>query len=409
MKILYLAFACNPFAGSEAQCGWSWPMAMRGYADVSVLTREENRADINRYLRENKIDDIQVFYHDIPPCVNLYYKKGKLYHLYYLLWQKTAVSYVRKLQEQHRFDYIHHVTLGDFRSVGGCWRLKPKFIFGPVGGAQTTPAVLRAYTQTEHRQEVRRERVNRVVGAMPSYRRALDHAEYVFAANKETQAFLQKRMSHPERCRLLTENGVRGKNLKKPEKKTEKEKVALLWAGRMVNRKGLALLLDILKLVKTKKEYVLRLAGNGPEMENLKRQTADLGLKDKVEFLGKVSYKEMRQIYANSDIFVFPSLRETTGSVLFEAMANGIPVITFRQNGGALLIDDSCGRTIPLEQSLEEVKESFAQAIRELTDDFSLRVKLGQNAYRRIEEMYTWEKKCKMFRQEYLQERDSAK
>ena len=85
-------------------------------------------------------------------------------------------------------------------------------------------------------------------------------------------------------------------NLKKPEKKTEKEKVALLWAGRMVNRKGLALLLDILKLVKTKKEYVLRLAGNGPEMENLKRQTADLGLKDKVEFLGKVSYKEMRQI-----------------------------------------------------------------------------------------------------------------
>ena len=73
------------------------------------------------------------------------------------------------------------------------------------------------------------------------------------------------------------------------------------------------------------------------------------------------------------------------------------------------MIDDSCGRTIPLEQSLEEVKESFAQAIRELTDDFSLRVKLGQNAYRRIEEMYTWEKKCKMFRQEYLQERDSAK
>ena len=66
MKILYLAFACNPFVGSEAQCGWSWPMAMREYAAVSVLTRKENKKDIEKFLSQKKIKNINVFYCDIP-------------------------------------------------------------------------------------------------------------------------------------------------------------------------------------------------------------------------------------------------------------------------------------------------------------------------------------------------------
>ena len=77
MKILYLAFACNPFAGSEAQCGWAWPMVMRKYAEVAVLTRKENRSDIERFLEEKAIKNIKVFYHDIPEWMNFYYKKGK--------------------------------------------------------------------------------------------------------------------------------------------------------------------------------------------------------------------------------------------------------------------------------------------------------------------------------------------
>ena len=45
MNILYLAFACNPYTGSEAQCGWSWVVGMRKYAQVSVVTRKENEQE----------------------------------------------------------------------------------------------------------------------------------------------------------------------------------------------------------------------------------------------------------------------------------------------------------------------------------------------------------------------------
>ena len=72
MKILYIAFACNPYIGSEAQCGWSWPANMRKYADVSVVTRRENRTDIERYMNEKDIHNIKVFYHDVPDCINPY-------------------------------------------------------------------------------------------------------------------------------------------------------------------------------------------------------------------------------------------------------------------------------------------------------------------------------------------------
>ena len=54
MKILYIAFACNPYVGSEAFCGWSWPLAMRKYCEVYVVTRKENKAGIEKYLDEHK-------------------------------------------------------------------------------------------------------------------------------------------------------------------------------------------------------------------------------------------------------------------------------------------------------------------------------------------------------------------
>ena len=402
MKILYLAFACNPFAGSEAQCGWAWPMVMRKYAEVAVLTRKENRSDIERFLEEKAIKNIKVFYHDIPEWMNFYYKKGKGYHLYYLLWQKSSVKIIRKLNEKYHFDYIHQVTLGDFRSFNGSWKLGTKFIFGPVGGAQVTPSSLKSYVEKDLRTEKRREAINNLVGRIPSYKRALNATELVFSANRETQLFLQKYMKKPENCKLLTENGVLQEMLQGVPTRVVEGKCVLLWAGRMVNKKGLAFLLDVIASMKTESAFVLKLIGDGPEMERLKKQAESLNIQNKVEFLGKISYEKMKEAYISSDIFVFPSLRETTGTVLFEAMSSGLPVITFNQNGADILIDDTCGRKIDINQNLEGIIKDFASSITELVDDASMRRKLGAEAYKRIETKYTWEEKCKKFYLEYL-------
>ena len=402
MKILYIAFACNPYVGSEAFCGWSWPLAMRKYCDVYVITRKENKIGIEKYINEHGITDIKLFYYDIPDIINIYYKSGKMYMPYSVVWQNTSFNFIKRLHEKYNFDYIHQVTLGDFRLINPAWKLKSKFIFGPVGGAQTTPKTLQPYIGADDKSEVKREWINKMIKSWPLYRRALNKIYLIFAANHETQAYLRECINEPEKCKLLTENGVNTDQICEPPEKEDNDKVILLWSGRMIRRKGLSFLLDVLQLVKTKKPYILKLVGDGPEICHLKKQASELGLKDRIEFVGKVSYEEMQHLYSSSDVFVFPSLRETTGTVLFEAMVNSLPIVTFDQNGAALLVDNNCGIKVNVIDDLTKIKNNFAIALCKVIDDPELRSSMGHNARLRIIENYTWEQKCKRFYDEYL-------
>lgn len=399
MKILYIAFACDPYAGSEAQVGWSWAVSMRRYADVYLITRNENKKSIEKYIDENKINDIHVFYHDVPIWMNIYYKSGRFYHLFYMIWQKTLSSTVKKLNKIYDFDYIHHVSLGDFRSVSSVWKLSPEFIFGPVGGAQLTPDVFKPYIESTGNETIRKW-INCITGLNPTYRRALNGCSRVFAANKETCAFLKQRMKDKEKCILLTENGIQETKL--DMRKKNNKKIVVLWAGRMVKRKGLSFLLDTVKKIETDIPFVIKLAGDGPEKNELMHMAEKMRIEDKIHFLGKLAYNEMRQLYCESDIFVFPSFRETTGTVLFEAMSAAMPVVTFNQNGAALLIDDECGIKVNIDQPLSNIISDFSESLKKLIEDPDLRAEMGYAAYTKIKNEYTWERKCSMFYNEYL-------
>lgn len=403
MNILYLAFACNPYTGSEAQCGWSWVVGMRKYAQVSVVTRKENKQNIQKYLQENNVSDLKVHYCDVPDVLNIYYKTHKAYNFYYLMWQQAAYLYVRKLCKEEKIDIIHHVTLGDFRYLGPYWKTGAKVIFGPVGGAQLTPAVFTPYVAEDIKKEKIREIINTVVTKLPFYRKSINMAELVLAANEETQIYLQKCMKHPERCELLTENGVQSDKINATIEKKPSEITTLLWSGRMVNRKGLAFLLDTLALIPKEKKFRQILVGDGPERKKLEEIVVKKGIADKVNFVGKVPYQVMQEFYKTADIFVFPSLRETTGTVLFEAMANGIPIVSFNQNGARLLVDDSCGIRVGIDQSLLQIQKKFAEAIIELIDNPEKRMELGKNAHDKIISQYIWERKCETFYKRYKQ------
>ncbi|MCH5320255.1 MAG: glycosyltransferase family 4 protein [Eubacterium sp.] len=406
MKILYSAFTAFPYSGSEAQCGWAWPYAMRDYNETFLVTRKEAKPDIEKFMAENHIENINVFYHDIPSFLNIYGKTGKLYFPYYIMWQLSVKHTIRKLHKKYHFDYVQHVTLGDFRVVGTAHKANAKFIFGPVGGAQVAPRVFDPYMKEHKKSEKIREILNKSTKYNPFYRRALNKADLILAANKETLAYLSSLVKDKSKCRLLTENGIMSSKLKEPSFciKDKNEPINILWAGRFIYRKGLRFLLEALSLVKSDRDFKLFLVGGGPEESSLKRLANNLGIEDRVTFCGRVPYTEMKGLYSTSDFFVFPSLRETTGTVLFEAMSSGLPVITFNQNGADLLIDEDCGIKVDINQSLDEIKNSFADAIKLLIENDELRLRLGKNSYQRIRDNFTWQHKCETFEEKFLKE-----
>jgi glycosyltransferase involved in cell wall biosynthesis len=106
----------------------------------------------------------------------------------------------------------------------------------------------------------------------------------------------------------------------------QRERV-LLYCGQFIERKGLRYLIDAFALIKRQHpEVALVLVGYGQARAEMVAQVARLGLSD-VHLLDHVEVSDMPRMYALADIFVLPSLEETWGLVVNEAMACGLPVI----------------------------------------------------------------------------------
>lgn len=111
------------------------------------------------------------------------------------------------------------------------------------------------------------------------------------------------------------------------------KKPLLLFVGRMVGEKDLA---DLARaaLQLRQKGYAFRLAfaGDGPSREPLQKQFPD------DHFFGFIQGKPLAELYASSDLFVFPSTTETFGNVVLEAFASGLPVVGVNQGGSSDLV-----------------------------------------------------------------------
>lgn len=157
-------------------------------------------------------------------------------------------------------------------------------------------------------------------------------------------------------------------------------------AGRLVHQKGFDLLLRAFHAVaRERKAWRLVIWGEGSERARLERLAADLGLADRVDFPGK-AHDLPRQL-ARADIFVLSSRFEGFPNVLCEAMAVGLPVVSFRCPTGPedIVRDGVDGMLVRLGDV-----DALGRAIARLIDDPALRARLGQRA-RAVRERYALE------------------
>jgi glycosyltransferase involved in cell wall biosynthesis len=108
------------------------------------------------------------------------------------------------------------------------------------------------------------------------------------------------------------------------------DKPFILTVGKISPRKNLQLVLDALKLLKTSFPdlQLLTVGGDGWDFKLVKEKVDELGILDRVHFLGYVSDDLLRLLYKRAEVFVYPSLFEGFGLTILEAMSAGCPVIT---------------------------------------------------------------------------------
>lgn len=405
MRVLLSAFECNPMFGSDPYVGWSWVSNMAKTSEVYVLLRVDHQPYIEKYCAENTIEGYDNIHFIYLPSSKLF---GKIVYKFnvqlavvgqYYVWQKAAYKEAKKLHKVEKFDVAHVVSIADFRFPGYLWKLNIPFIFGPVGGAQETPVCLTDYIKGHEKNEKLRALMNRVLIMLPSYKKALSHADLIYCSNAETEEVIKKKVAYADRDKVhrLTELGIDDDYLKERKNLFHDDmgEVHILVSGRLIYRKGIELLLDSINRLETNRPYIVDVYGEGDQKQFLKEKVRAYKLENRIIFHGNISFAEMQEQYKKVGVYCLPSLRETTGTAVFEAMANKLPVVALNQNGVKDVIQNDCGILVDV-CSKEQVLTDLTIALKTLIENDSMRRTMGENAFRKIQEHYTWSQRVCM-------------
>ncbi len=223
-----------------------------------------------------------------------------------------------------------------------------------------------------------------------------EYAHYV-PFSKELTKYLMERWigNYLEKCQhiitpsesikeLLVENGVEGDITAIPTGidldpflETDRDVVrrnrgweddtVLMSVGRLAKEKNFDTLLEASAiLMKDHPEVRLAIIGGGLEERNLKKHANELGIANRVDFVGSVPYEEVPSYLKAADLFGFASVTETQGLVTMEAMAAGLPVVAVDATGTHDIVTDgkdgllTANDSVALAQGLEKVIENSA-------------------------------------------------
>ncbi len=165
-------------------------------------------------------------------------------------------------------------------------------------------------------------------------------------------------------------------------------KKIVLFVGALEKRKGVEFLIRSFPMVKEKIPATkLVIVGNGSERTYLQNLASTLGIEDDVSFVGRINDDELDFIYERSNVFVLPSMYESFGLVLLEAMSHRKPVVTTRIMGVTELVTAGFNGLLVEPRNAQQL----AEAIVKVLSEESYAIQLGKNG-EQFSKKFEWKK-----------------
>jgi glycosyltransferase involved in cell wall biosynthesis len=389
LKILLSAYACEPHKGSEPLAGWCWSEYLAKTCDVTVITRTNNRPLIERELADMSGPKPAFIFHDPPAWIVRLKKWGLPLPIYYIIWQIGALRKV-----SHRlanYDVLHHVTFNSFLVPGFWWRSNPTVILGPLGGGMTTPTELLPLFGKGRWREVWRTWYVRIGSFNPTLLRSLRFARAVIAANSDTKNRISR--IYTGELNSMVDVGIRAAQVQPSLPTGTSRAFRVLWVGSLEPRKAPILALQAFARCSTQLGHAsLDFIGDGPQRGMLEKLADSLGLVERIRFRGRLEHDDAVAAFHDADAFLFTSVRDTSGNVLLEAMAAGLPAVVISHQGAAEITTPETAIRVPPD-SPERVTNRLAEGILTLAGNPELRARMGEAARQRVLAEFTWEKK----------------
>jgi glycosyltransferase involved in cell wall biosynthesis len=389
MRILLSAFSCGPHRGSEEGVGWNWAVeAARLGHEVIALTQTELQGEIEGEVASGRLPPTLRFEFFMPPWLDWLQRKGVAlgfeqltWHLVHLVWQVLAYRHTRRHLATWQVDVVHHITFSGIRHPTLMGRLPVPLVLGPLGGGERAPfALRRGLGWRGWLTELVRDVHTALIRFDPITRRACADALVVYVKTEQSRQALPGQWR--DKTELHLEIGTREAAARPPAGRATGAPLRLLFAGRFLYWKGMHLgLRGLAELLGRGVEARLTMLGAGPD-ERAWRQLADeLGIGRAIEWLPWIEHGKIGELYRRHDALLFPSLHDSSGNVVLEALVHGLPVVCLDIGGPAELVDARCGRVVATaERSEAQCARGLADALEELARSDDLLRQLSDGA-----------------------------
>jgi glycosyltransferase involved in cell wall biosynthesis len=401
--VLMVAYQCGPGMGSVSQIGWEWFSGMAAMRPVTLLTHVRNRAAL-----EGAPDKpaAEIIYIDTEWFAGPLYRLAKrlfprsehsvflVSQIDYFLFDLVALRLLRKrLQQGAAWQLLHIVTPITLSAPTLLGRLKLPMVRGPLNCGLPIPPGFPDIVQSDGgglaRLRVLPALVETVLGSLRS-------SAAILVATRATRAAVPANAQH--RCVTMVENAVDLNRFSAAPALPfpgAQQPLRVSFVGRLVPFKSLHLLLQAQAALRQQGVAMhLTVAGSGP-METAWHEVArSLGLETCVTWLGNVPLGDVARVMQDSHVFCLPSIRESGGAVLLEAMACARPVIGLDFGGPAEVVDDVVGWKLPMPNAATVV-EGLVQVMKDIVANPAAAAAKGQQGRERVLARYTWPAKLR--------------
>lgn len=395
LRVLVSGYSCDPTRGSEPGVGWGWVKALSRHHDLTVITSDLFRANIEAELQRDPALQGRLQFHYVPRT--RYLRLSRLWKPALLWtcrrWQKDAYRLALALQRDRGFDLVHQLTWVTFREPGYLWKLEVPFVWGPIGGLENTPwrllptlglwgsahfACRNVLNALHKRLLLRPRRAFRkarggIIAATEGIRR-----EILRHYGEDSQVICETAPPEP----IAATHSIRlgGQPLR------------ISWSGAHDPGKVLPLLLHAVARLPGTMRWELHILGEGPCTAKWQRVARRLGVDDRCTWHGQVRRQQAIALLGNSHVFALTSVKDLTTTVVMEALSRGVPVVCLDHCGFADVVNSECGIKVPL-GTPDSISACLADALERLWADEAARQRLAAGALQRVG-LFTFERKA---------------
>lgn len=389
MKILLSAYQCAPGQGSVSQIGWEWYSRLAARAEVTLVTHIRNREVLE--AAGAPLPGSEVVYIDTEWFAGPLYRNAqkvfpKSEHSVFLVSSLDYFVFDRQTLKQFKpraaeFDVVHVVTPVSPSAFTVLTQLGLPLVRGPLNGGLVTPPNFDEFMRADSAWFYPLREAGR------PFRRLLGGGtpDVILTANAATESQLSPR--EKARSVRMCEIAVEPSQYRAtpwPADPGPANPVRILFVGRLVPAKALPLLFEAMRRTPGAE---LTVVGDGPMRAAWQEAARPLG--GRVRFVGAQPAEVVSNEMSRCHVLCLPSVRESGGAVLLEAMSAARPVIAVNYGGPTELVDHTVGCLVSAANP-EAVISGLATALQSVQADPAGWRDRGNNGRRHVLRLHAW-------------------